>query len=171
MFSPCLFEDLECYKKNTHNPFFCTLIYLLHLTTTVVSKQLVPKSMRIQSSRHKLCCVTLVTEIIPLPVAEGISFPGKKPLLHFYDWLTRLLPCTGASRTASWLFETWFAAAGGGRDGHSSVHSREGRDGNVTRFTTALWSCCRYRLGVWGSNRDVRSMAREETESQRGGIK
>lgn len=74
-----------------------TLIYLLHLTTNVVSKQLVPKSMRIQSSRHKLCCVTPVTEIIPLPVAEGMSFPGKKPLLHFYDWFNKVV-------TLHWCF-------------------------------------------------------------------
>ena len=64
----------------------------------------------------------------------------SKTCCTFTAGLTRLLPCTGASRTASWLFETWFGAAGGGRDGHSSVHSREGREGNVTCFTTVLWA-------------------------------
>lgn len=69
-------------------------------------------------------------------MAEGI-LRNKNPCCSFTTVLTRLLPCTGASRTASWLFETWFGAAGGGRDGHSAVHSREGREGNVTGFTTA----------------------------------
>lgn len=103
-------------------------------------------------------------------LAEGIPFSGKKPCCSFRTGLTRLLPCTGASRAASWLFETWFGAAGGGRDGHSSVHSGEGREGNVTGFTTAPLHV--HTLGVWGSSRgEVKSMAREETESQTEGIK
>lgn len=114
------------------------LICLLHLATDVVLKQLVSKSRVIQISRHIPWCMTLVMEIFPLLWLREFNLCEKKTCCAFTTGSTRLLPCTGASRTASWLFETWFGAAGGGRDGHSSVHSGGGREGNVTCFTSAL---------------------------------
>lgn len=97
---------------------------------------------------------------------------GKKPCCSFRTGLTRLLPCTGASRTASWLFETWFGAAGGGRDGHSSVHSREAEREMLLDSQEHHELLHVHMLGVWGSSRgEVRRMAREETESQTEGMK
>lgn len=73
------------------------LICLLHLATDVVLKQLVSKSRVIQMSRHTPWCMTLVMEIIPFTVAEGIEFVWKKNLLHFYNWFNKVV-------TLHWCF-------------------------------------------------------------------
>lgn len=131
--------------ENSHDFFHAgNLICSSHLATNVALKQLVSKSRGIQMSR---CALVYDT---PFTGCGGNFLCRKKPCCTFTTGLTRLLPCTGASRTASWLFETRFGAAGGGRDGHSSVHSGGGREGNVTRFTTALRVPPHIRIGSVG---------------------
>lgn len=168
-----VFENLGHYTENSHNPLFDAhnLIHLLHSATNVVSKQLLSKSGNSDKQAQALVCHQS-WKYCPCG-GQGHFILRKKNLMLFYSCLTRLLPCTGASRTASWLFETWFGAAGGGRDGHSSVHSREGREGNVTGCSQQHHELLHvHTLGEWGSSRgDVKSMAREETESQTEGIK
>lgn len=151
-------------KTHWCNSHFCTflktwdttwrtvMILFFHAGDLMVLKQLVSKSGGIQTSR---CALVYDT---PLIGHGGNFLCRKKPCCAFTTALTRLLPCTGASRTASWLFETRFGAAGGGRDGHSSVHSGEGREGNVTRFTTVLWFPPRTHIGsvVFEQSRHVK---------------
>lgn len=136
------------------------LIHLLHSATNVGLKQLVSKSGN--SDKHRAWCVTSHGNTALWWLREFHS-QEKKPCCSFTTGLTRLLPCTGASRTASWLFETWFGAAGGGRDGHSSVHSREGREGNVTGFTTAPRAAACAHAGSVGIKR-----RRDENYGKRG---